>query len=142
MYKEINENGQYQLDCRLSSERNLEENTNVMVSFACDILKEEVGDKRVRNRHEGYGFLAEHHVSVTRAVKSVKDGMTDLLNTLAMDDAASVDKIESLANALSDTIVAAVRMAAEARRISVDLFKESWNPTTGDDEGFEDPEAE
>lgn len=143
MYKEMDDNGQYQLDCRLSGERNLEENVNVMVSFAHDILKESEWHKQVRNRHEGYGLLAEEHVDVTRAMKNVKDGMTDFLNTLAIDDATAVDKVESLANALADAIVATVRMAAAAKRISGDLFKENWNPTPdGEDDGFMDPAGE
>lgn len=144
MYKEMDEGGQYQLDCRLSSERNLEENTMVMIDFACDIRKEEVGEKKVRNRHEAYGFLADAYVTVQRSMKNVKDSMTDLLNTLPVpDDSAAVDKVESASNALADAIVATVRMAAEARRISGDLIRENWNPTpAGEDDGFMDPAEE
>ena len=140
MYKEMDENGQYQLDCRLNSERNLEENVNVMITFVCDLRKRE---KRIRNRHEGYGFLADAYLTVNFAMKKVKDGMNDLLQTLPVpDDSAAVDKVESLTNALTDAIVAIATMAAEGRRVSGDLFKESWNPSTGDDEGFMEPEAE
>lgn len=34
MYNETDENGQYQLDCRLDSERDLEENVSIMITFA------------------------------------------------------------------------------------------------------------
>lgn len=143
MYKEMDENGQYQLDCRLNSERNLEENVNVMIAFVCDLRKQEIGEKRIRNRHEGYGFLADAYLTVNFAMKKVKDGMNDLLQTLPIpDDSAAVDKVESLTNALTDAIVAIATMAAEGRRVSGDLFKENWNPSTGDDEGFMEPEAE
>ncbi|MCD8366119.1 MAG: hypothetical protein LUC83_10015 [Clostridiales bacterium] len=143
MYKEMDSNGQYQLDCRLSSERNMEENVSAMIDFARDIRKSEVGDAKVKNRHEGYGFLADAYVTVNRSMKAVKDGMSDLLNTLpAPDDSSSVDKVESVASALADAIVATVSMAAEARRVSSDLFHEHWNPTATDNDGFSDPDEE
>lgn len=147
MYKETDENGQYMIDCRLSGERNMDENVNVMIQFATDIRKEEVGEARVRNRHEGYGFLADAHQNVIRAMKNVKDGMNGLLDALPTDDVTAVDKTESVANALADAIVATVRMAAEAKRVSGDLFTESWNPTpleslAAENDGFAEPEPE
>lgn len=143
MFKPEDESGQYQLDCRLTSERNLEENVNVMINFTCDLRKQEIGEKKVRNRHEGYGFLADAYLTVTQAMKKVKDGMNDLLNALPVpDDAAAVDKVESLTNSLMDAIVAIATMAAEGRRVSGDLMRENWNPEAGDDDGFMEPEEE
>ncbi len=147
MWKETDENGQYNLDCRLSSERTLEENVNVMMEFAADLRKEEVGSAKIKNRHEGYGFLADAHQNVIKAMKSLKDGMADLLNALPSTDSVAVDKTESVASALADVILSATKMAAEARRVSNDLYQEGWNPTpieqalAGDD-GFEEPESE
>ena len=78
-------------------------------------------------------------------MKSLKDGMGDLLDCLPMTDSVAIDKTESVANALADVILHATKMAAEAKRVSNDLYKENWNPTPieqalAGDEGFEDPE--
>ena len=74
MYKETDENGQYQLDCRLSSERSLEENTNNMIDFAHDIVKAQKPGV-VKNRHEGYGILAEAMCVLNLQTKAVGVGM-------------------------------------------------------------------
>ncbi|MBQ7655641.1 MAG: hypothetical protein IJS41_03940 [Clostridia bacterium] len=146
MYKETDGSGQFQLDCRLSSERDMEENVNVIVGFAADIRKEEMGEAKVKNRHEGYGFLADAHQALTKAMKGVKDGMADLLNALPSNDAAATDKTEAVANALAETIVAAVKMAAEAKRVSGDLYAGGWEtaqtPMEEYLDGFEEPEQE
>lgn len=145
MYKETDEYGQFQMDCRLTSERTIEENVNVMIEFATELRKEQVGEVKVRNRHEGYGLLADAHQNVIKAMKSLKDGMGDLLDSLAMNDSVAVDKTESVANALADVIHTATIMAAEAKRVSNDLYKENWNPTPieqaiAEEDGFEEPD--
>ncbi len=150
MYREIDENGQYQLDCRLSSERSLEENTNVMIDFAHDIVKAEKPGK-VGNRHEGYGILAEAMCSLNLQMKSVSDGMKGFLIGLSSDDdVRAIERVESVSNALADTIVAAVTMAADAKRISDDLYQNSGGFRTPleeyaegmDEDGFSEPEIE
>ena len=145
MYKKTDEYGQFQMDCRLTSERTIEENVNVMIEFAAELRKGQVGEVKVRNRHEGYGLLADAHQNVIKATKSLKDGMGSLLDSLATDDNEAVDKTESVANALADVIHTATIMAAEAKRVSNDLYNESWNPTPieqaiAEDDGFKEPE--
>lgn len=147
MYKETDEYGQFQMDCRLTSERTIEENVNVMIEFATELRKEQVGEVKVRNRHEGYGLLADAHQNVIKAMKSLKDGMGDLLDSLAMNDSVAVDKTESVANALADVIHTVTIMAAEAKRVSNDLYKENWNPTPieqaiAEEDGFEEPDED
>ena len=138
MWSEMSSEGQYNIDCRLSGERTMEENVNVMIDFATDICREQAGVKKVKNRHEGYGFLAEAHQNVIKAVKDLKDGMSVLLDTLPVSDSMAVDKTQSVANTL----------AAEANRISKDLYQESWSEPTPlekyaeENDGFEDPEEE
>lgn len=150
MFKEVDENGQYQLDCRLSSERNLEENTNVMIDFAHDIVKSEKPGK-VKNRHEGYGILAEAMCGLNLQVKAVGDGMKTFLTNLSSDDdIRAIERVESISNALADTIVAAVTMAAWAKRISDDLYDGAGAYRTPleeyaagvDADGFSEPENE
>ena len=150
MYKETDENGQYQLDCRVSSERNLEENTSVMIDFAHDIVKAEKPGK-VKNRHEGYGILAELMCVLNGRMKSVSDSMKSFLMGLSSDDdVRAIERTESISNALADTIVAAVTMAAEAKRISDDLYESAGSFRSPleeyvdgmDEDGFSEPESE
>ena len=150
MDKETAANGQYPLDCRLSSEWNLEENTSVMIDFAHDIVKTQKPGK-VKNRHEGYGILAEAMCVLNGQIKSVSDGMkTFLINLSSDDDIRAIERTESISNALADTIVAAVTMAAEAKRISDDLYESAGDFRSPleeyaagmDEDGFSEPENE
>ena len=142
MYKETDENGQYQLDCRLSSERSLEENTNIMIDFAHDIVKAQKPGV-VKNRHEGYGILAEAMCVLNLQTKAVGDGMKNFLTNLSSDD--DIQAIER-----AESIVAAVTMAAWAKRIGDDLYEGAGSFRTPleeyaekmDEDGFSEPENE
>ena len=57
MYKEMDENGQYQMDCRLDSERDLEENVSIMITFAHRQLEARVGDNFVKTGMRDTGFF-------------------------------------------------------------------------------------
>ena len=141
MYKETDSNGQYVLDCRLDHERSLEDNVVKFVDFATECRKVAVNGSRVKNRHEGYGFLAEAHQNLIHSAKVVKDSMTDLLNVLPSDDTQAVDKVENIYSALLDCVKAGAEMAAEAKRVSNDIYREGWNPSLDtDDDGFAEPE--
>ena len=150
MYRETDEYGQYQLDSRLSSERTMEENVAVMIGFAAGIAKDQAGEKKVKNRHEGYGILAEEHQKVIAAMKLLKDGMGDYLDALQATDSQAIDRVQSVANALALVVLTSTRMAAEATRVSNDLYQASWKDTeqlpletyTEENDGFEDPETE
>ena len=48
---------QMEFDCRLDSERELEENVNIALEFACKQVKENSRAK-VQNRHDGYGIAS------------------------------------------------------------------------------------
>ena len=62
----------------------------------------------------------------------------------------AVDKVASLTNSLYDLIQSAVLMAAEARRVSDDLYRESWNEPektpleqyAEENDGFEEPKED
>lgn len=144
MFKNPDDSGQYQLDSRSDAERIIEEKVVEFIDFTTEIKKRTPESKTVRNRHEGYGFLAEAHQNVIHAAKAVKDSMTDLLNVMSSDDAQAVDKTESIVAALEDLLKSTVEMAAEGKRVSSDLFHESWNPSTDstDDDGFAEPEED
>ena len=140
MFKDHDDDGQCQFDSRSDAEKRIEENVVKLIEDATSIVKSAADSKKVRNRHEGYGFLAEAHQNVIHATKAVKDSMTDLLNALPSDDVQAVDKAESIVAALEDLLKFSVLMAAEGKRVSYDLFREGWDPSTdSDDDGFEEP---
>lgn len=139
MFRNPDDTGQYVIDSRSDAERVIEENVVGFIEFAHEIKKKTPDNKTIKNRHEGYGFLAEAHQNVIHATKAVKDGMTDLLNVLGADDSQAVDKVESIIVALQDLLKSTVEMAAEGKRVSSDLYHESWNPSADEDDGFEEP---
>lgn len=146
MYQEMDESGQYQLDCRLDSERDLEENVNIMISFAHKQLEAKVGDNFVKNRYEGYGILSEQFAGLSKELKEVWIGMATFLKIMPLGDTRAIDSVASIENSLADVIKQAVQMAAEAHRINDDLYHSASSETTpiedymAENDGFEDVE--
>jgi hypothetical protein len=144
MYNETDENGQYQLDCRLDSERDLEENVSIMITFAHKQLEAKVGNNFVKNRYEGYGLLSEHFGVLNKLIKDVNHGMSMLLTMLPINDIKAIDAIASIDNALAEVVSKAVQMAAEARRINDDLYHNAPLESTpledymAENDGFEE----
>ena len=56
---------QLEFDCRLESERELEENVNIALEFACKQVKE-TSKSKVSNRHDGYGIASEFYAGMNR----------------------------------------------------------------------------
>lgn len=71
----------------------------------------------VRNRHEGYGLLAEGYVSVNSAMDNVKAAMRDCLKSLAGTDANFQDAASNAFNSLLDTCIAVVSMGVQAMNV-------------------------
>lgn len=113
---------QTELDLRLDWERDMDENIEILVSFAHRVLMEAQAGNLVKNRHEGYGLLAEQYVNVNTALKSLKDDMAAFLKILPIDDFKAVDAVASIDGSLHKLIVAATNMAAQAKRISDELY--------------------
>lgn len=57
---------QLEFDCRLESERELEENVNIALEFACKQVKE-TSKSKVSNRHDGYGIASEFYAGMKNA---------------------------------------------------------------------------
>mgnify|MGYP007070252922 CR=1 FL=1 len=114
---------QQELDLRLDWERDMDENIEVLVSFAHRVLMDAQEGNIVKNRHEGYGLLAEQYVNVTTTMKSLKDDMAAYLKILPVDDFKAVDAVASIDGSLHKLIVASVNMAAQAKRISDELYQ-------------------
>lgn len=133
MYQEMDENGQYQLDCRLDSEKDLEENVSIMITFAHRQLESRVGNNFVKNRYEGYGLLSEQFSGLAKALKEVGNGMSTFLKIMPMGDSRAIDAVASIENSLADVTKQAVQMAAEARRINDDLYHNAPETTPLED---------
>ena len=71
----------------------------------------------VRNRHEGYGLLAEAYLGVNGAVDNVKAAMRDCLKALSGTDANFQDAASNAFNSLLDTCIAAVNMGVQTLNV-------------------------
>jgi len=71
----------------------------------------------VRNRHEGYGLLAEAYLGVNGAVDNVKAAMRDCLKALSGTDANFQDAASNAFNSLLDTCIAAVSMGVQTLNV-------------------------
>lgn len=90
---------QLEFDCRLESERELEENVNIALEFACKQVKE-TSKSKVSNRHDGYGIASEFYAGMKLDQKKVDESMKDFLRILPTeDDAKAVEAASSLKNA-------------------------------------------
>ena len=70
-----------------------------------------------RNRHEGYGLLAESFVTLCGAVDSVKAGMKDCLKTLSGEDQAFLSATDATYSALVDLAISTVQMGVQGMNI-------------------------
>ena len=132
---------QLEFDCRLESERELEENVNIALEFACK------QKSKVSNRHDGYGIASEFYAGMKLDQKKVDESMKDFLRILPTeDDAKAVEAASSLKNAATGLVLHATKLAAQADRIMHDLYDEVSSYTTPVEdylEGqFEDAEAD
>ena len=130
---------QLEFDCRLESERELEENVNIALEFACKQVKE-TSKSKVSNRHDGYGIASEFYAGMKLDQKKVDESMKDFLRILPTeDDAKAVEAATGL-------VLQATKLAAQADRIMHDLYEEVSSYTTPVEdylEGqFEDAEAD
>lgn len=131
---------QMEFDVRLESDRALQENVNLAVSFACKQVQQE-RPRRIENRHEGYGVLSEAHANLQVAMKKVNDGIKHYLAILPLDDQSAVDASNSIYNAVNDTTYEAIKLAALANKIMTDLYSAQYD-TTPMEEYLDDQEDE
>lgn len=137
---------QMEFDVRLESDRELEENVNVALDFACKQVRANSRAK-VQNRHDGYGIASEFYANMKTGTKKVDESMKDFLRILPTDDdGKAVEAASSLKNAAAQLMIDATKLAAQADRIMNDLYEEVSSYTTPMEDyylnGFEDAEAE
>lgn len=136
---------QMELDMTLESDRTLKDNIQEVARFALGQIVQEDHPSAVRNRHEGYGIAAEFYSSLQRADKAVGVEMKSMLSLLPNGDSDFTNICGSLYNSAIDTAVAAIKLAAQSRRIMEDLYgsqpptplEEYANSLEEDSDGFE-----
>ena len=85
---------QLEFDCRLESERELEENVNIALEFACKQVKE-TSKSKVSNRHDGYGIASEFYAGMKLDQKKVDESMKDFLRILPTEEPAWYSRRQS-----------------------------------------------
>ena len=136
---------QMEFDVTLDSERELKENINVAVDFACRQLMA-TKPPTVGSRQEGYGIAAQYFGAVNRAMDGLKAGMKQYLAILGATDADAVNAASSLHNEAVDLVEQAIGMAVQMNRVMNDLYAIAASQKTPieemleEDDGFEDAE--
>ena len=96
----------------------------------------------VRNRHEGYGLLAEAYLGVNGAMDNVKAAMRDCLKSLSGTDGNFQDAASNTFNSLLDTCIAAVHMGVQTLNViyNIEGIRQA-NPTPMEELAAEMTEA-
>lgn len=116
---------QLEFDCRLESERELEENVNIALEFACKQVKE-TSKSKVSNRHDGYGIASEFYAGMKLDQKKVDESMKDFLRILPTeDDAKAVEAASSLKNAATGLVLQATKHRSAGRQNHARLIRRS-----------------
>ena len=139
---------QMELDMTLESDRALKDNIQEVARFALGQFVQNEHPSTVRNRHEGYGIATEFYSSLQRSDKAVGVEMKSMLSLLPNGDGDFTNICGSLYNAAIDTAVAAIRLAAQSRRIMEDIYgsepptplEEYAKSREDDSDGFEEAE--
>ena len=138
---------QLKIDTTLDIDRDLKENTATMIKFAYEQMMEYKQPSKVKNKHEGYGIVAEAYSSLAAAVKNVRGDMDTFLKLLPSSESDTLNICGSLYNSAAETGMKAIMMAAQCQRILNDLYYgESRTPielaidATGEptEDGFEE----
>jgi hypothetical protein len=75
-----------------------------------------------RNRHEGYGLLADGYVGVTGSADGVKAAMKDCLKTLGGEDMDFQESADALYAALTDLSIHVTAMSVQALNVIQQLI--------------------
>lgn len=76
----------------------------------------------IRNRHEAYGIAAENLVDVTGAVKTIKNDVATLLDTLPDPNRPAVEAVSAIRNSAESLVICAIKMASVMERVLRDLY--------------------
>jgi len=134
---------QMELDTRNDYEQNIDVAIGEAQKSAHDYVIYLNGGVPVKNRHEGYGILAEKFVELQKSQKKVQAGMNEFLTILPTDTKHAVEESSSILNAAHEVATKATLMAAWAEKVMKDLYElqvtEEKTPLEGmmdGDDGF------
>ena len=137
---------QIELDVTLTCDRELKDNVNLAVEFACHQIAAQ-NQKAVESNYEGYGIAAEGKTNLDSAMKKVSEDMKLFLRMLPAGSGEAISVASSLKNSAIEVAFEAVKLAANADKIMNDLYKVAQSETTpmeeyleGQDEEFEEAE--
>lgn len=138
---------QMELDITLESDRSIKDNLQEVARFDLGKMIQEKNPETVRNRHEGYGIVAEMYSALQRNEKAVGIEMRSMLSILPNGEGDFMNICGSLYNAAIDVAVSAIHLAAQSRRIMEDLYDsepvtplEEYADSLQEDDGFEEAE--
>lgn len=113
---------QLEIDTTLEIDRNLKDNVQTVIRFALSQMMEEDHPEKIRNRHEGYGIVAEKYSSLNLAKKIADADMKAMLSLLPNGEGDILNVSGSLFNSAAEIAVAAIKLAAQCQRILNDLY--------------------
>lgn len=132
---------QMELDVTLTCDRELKDNVDLAVEFACRQIAAQ-NQKVVESNHEGYGIAAEGKVALDSAMKKVSDDMKLFLRILPAGSSDAISAASSLKNSAIEAAFEAVKLAANADKIMNDLYKVAQSETTPMEEYLGDQDGE
>lgn len=113
---------QMEIDTTLESERSLKDNVQIIIKFALGQMMEHENPEQVRNRHEGYGILAEEWSALGGKTKNANGDMQTMLKLLPNGEGDILNVVGSLYNSAAEIAVGAIKLAAQSQRILNDLY--------------------
>ncbi len=132
---------QMEFDVTLDSVRELKENVNVAIDFACRQLKTK-NLPTVVSRHEGYGILVEQVGVLNASQKLIGEGMKNYTAVLAAGDSDAVSAASKVYNAACAVAFEAMQVASQANRVMTDLYMNQDEEKTPLEEYLEEEEDE
>lgn len=114
---------QMELDTRNGYEQDIDVAIGEAQRSAQGYVSYLLGGAKVKNRHEGYGILAEKFVELQKTQKKVQAGMTEFLAVLPTDTKHAVEESSSILTAAHDVAAKATLMAAWAEKVMQDLYE-------------------
>lgn len=118
---------QMEIDVRLEAEKDLETNVGKVIKFFYDKRRMEAEErgfplKKVGNKHEGYGIMAEAYSKAGAKVKALDRGMKDYLALLQVKGEECASICGDIYNQALELAIEMIWMAADATRILNDLY--------------------
>lgn len=114
---------QLDLDTRPELDKALDDLAIDTIEAARGVIQRSgVAPSPVRNRHEAYGFAAEHLATINGKIKAIKRDTDDLLNVLDKPNRSAIEVVSSICNSTAEATATLIEASAAMRRILSDLY--------------------